>query len=419
MVISVATRTSGPRHVVNPKPNIPKAYKTGAEKSRQLLASFQWFSFFPGSSFFVVWNSSHGFLGQKFGLVDDMELFPKCVCVFFLRKESVFRVVTSSCFWGPNAESWKKKGRAHIDAAFCANISRMTFECACQMASKLEITVIEVESESNKVLTGYTQLLSRISYLPDDQWTNGKQQLSMILTGGHLFIGKCPMSYPRTSHRCRTQNNYKYWKQRLTRYHLIWLSPDIVFFHAPQTQAMHMYESTEYLDPLKGRPFFFAKILIHLWRLSSDSWSKNPHVETTTQTSSPKNSTQRSKNIIKNLRWDGIEQWNFNQLPTTPGVPPAAILTGSLFVKWLRWYERDHHAVSMCTSTWCVLQGWNCRAISVFRNGWSCSDSRICQSHYPIQFEPCWHLRIIFCFLNLSKLYSFCHQGFDIGGTST
>lgn len=55
------------------------------------------------------------------------------------------------------------------------------------------------------------------------------------------------------------------------------------------------------------------------WRVrwierSRNSWSPP-------QTSSPKNSTQRSKNTATNLRCDGIEQWNFNQPPTTPGVP--------------------------------------------------------------------------------------------------
>lgn len=109
-----------------------------------------------------------------------------------------------------------------------------------------------------------------------------------------------------------------------------------------------------------------------------------------------------------------------NEISTNLRQPQEFHLTGSLFVKWLRWYERDHHAVSMCTSTWCVLQGWNCRAISVFRNAWSCSDSRMCQGHYPIQFEPCWHLyRDNFCSLNLQKnIYSFCHQDFDIEGTT-
>ena len=196
----------------------------------------------------------------------------------------------------------------------------------------------------------------------------------MILTGGHLLIGKCPMSYPGTSHWCRTQNNYRNWKQRLAHCHLIWLSPDFDFFMPPKLRPCIWINII--FGSFEGSTFFclptfwstlggwvnrcFRWRVRWIERYSSDSWSKNHMSKLPPKHHHPKT----APNIIKNLRCDGIEQWNFNQPPTTPGVPPATIL---------RWYERDHHAVSMCTATWCVLQGWNCRAISVFRNGWSCS----------------------------------------------
>lgn len=154
----------------------------------------------------------------------------------------------------------------------------------------------------------------------------------MILTGGHLFIGKCPMSYPGTSHWCRTQNNYGNWKQRLTHCHLIWLSPDIDFFMPPKIRPCIWINRI--FGSFEGSTFFclptfwstlggwvnrcFRWRVQWIERYSSDSWSKNHMLKLPPKHHHPKT----APNIIKNLRCDGIEQWNFNQPPTTPGVPP-------------------------------------------------------------------------------------------------
>ena len=140
MLLTLNLPTYSQRH------HSPFPTKTGAEKSRQLLTSFQWFccqwrfrkffSIFPGSSFFA-----HGFLGQKFGgWVDDIRTFPE-VGVFFYRKISVGFVWSQvPVFWGPNAESWKKKREGPtVDAISAPTFLAWHFECACQMASKLDI----------------------------------------------------------------------------------------------------------------------------------------------------------------------------------------------------------------------------------------------------------------------------------------
>ena len=121
--------------------------------------------------------------------------------------------------------------------------------------------LFEVESESNKVLTGNTSTVQNILfYLPDDQWTNGKTATF------HDFDRWAPTHWevPNVISRDKSlvQDSKQLQKLKTKAYtlspHLIESRYRFFFFNAPQTQAMQ-YESTEYLDPLKGRPFFVCQ----------------------------------------------------------------------------------------------------------------------------------------------------------------
>ena len=167
MLLTLNLPTYSQRH------HSPFPKKTGAEKSRQLLTSFQWFccqwrfrkffSIFPGSSFFVVWTSSHGFLGQKFGgWVDDIRTFPE-VGVFFYRKESLLVLCGPKFlfFEVRTLKAGRKKGRAPQLMLFLRqHFSHDILNVPARWHPSW--TLIEVESESNKVLTGNTSTVQDI-----------------------------------------------------------------------------------------------------------------------------------------------------------------------------------------------------------------------------------------------------------------
>lgn len=298
-------------------------------------------------------------------------------------------MVTSSCFL--RSERWKleeKREGPRLMQLSAPTFLAWHFECACQMASKLEI-YRSFLSESNKVLTGNTQLLSRISYLSTwwsmDKWKNSNFPWFWQVGTYSLGSAQCHIQGQVIGAGLKTITEIgNKGLHIVTVASFDWVQ--ISIFSCPPNSG---HGINIIFGSFEGSTFFclptfwstfggwvnrcFRWRVQWIERYSSDSWNKNHMSKLPPKHHHPKNSTQRSKNIIKNLRCDGIEQWNFNQPPTTPGVPPATILTGSLFVKWLRWYERDHHVVSMCTATWCILQGWNYSSISVFRNGWSCS----------------------------------------------
>lgn len=146
MLLTLNLPTYSQRH------HSPFPTKTGAEKSRQLLTSFQWFccqwrfrkffSFFPGSSFFVLWKSfPRVFWVKYFRFGRWHSNFSRSWCVFFKERICWFCVVASLCFL--RSERWKlepKKRRAHSWCSFLRQHFWHDIWMCLPDASKLEIS---------------------------------------------------------------------------------------------------------------------------------------------------------------------------------------------------------------------------------------------------------------------------------------
>ena len=169
------------RNVVNPKPNYsqrhhsPFPYKNRCweEQTAPCHLSVDFvangvsgsFFNFSGSSFFVFWNSSHGFLGQTNSvLVDDIRNFSRSWCVFFEERICWFCVVPSSCFL--RSERWKleeKKGGPHSWCSFLRqHFSHDIWMClpdGIQVGNSSKLKASQTKSWQ------VTHLLSRTSYL--------------------------------------------------------------------------------------------------------------------------------------------------------------------------------------------------------------------------------------------------------------